>query len=159
MNRSYLLLGSNLNNPGKQLSIARNLIKKELGNILRQSAIYSTAAWGNRNQPDFQNQVLVIETKLSPLETMQTLLSIESKMGRIRHKKNDPRIIDLDILFFNKCIMQDIQLTLPHPHIAARRFVLVPLNELSPNLIHPVHHKTIHQLLRVCEDTLPVNKM
>ena len=159
MNKTYLLLGSNLNNPAKQLKIARELIKKELGPIGRQSAVYSTAAWGKHDQPDFQNQVLIIETKQSPQETMQTLLAIESKMGRVRQQKNDPRIIDLDILFYNKCILNEPLVTLPHPHIANRRFVLVPLNELSPNLIHPVHQKTIHQLLRVCKDTLPVNKM
>ena len=154
----YLLLGSNQNNPNKQLAKARSFIAKQIGGITRSSGLYQTAAWGNTNQPDFLNQVVIAETLLSPQQTMQTILSIEEKMGRIRTKKNAPRIIDIDILFFNKHVIDTRDLTVPHPQLQNRNFVLIPLNELSPNFIHPVLQKTIHQLLRISPDTLTVKK-
>ena len=89
---------------------------------------------------------------------MQTILSIEKKMGRIRTIKNAPRIIDIDILFFNKEIIEEAQLSIPHPQIQNRRFVLIPLNQLSPNLKHPVLKKSVHQLLIHCTDKLNVKK-
>ncbi len=159
MNKTYLLLGSNIGNTKKQLTTAKKLLRKKIGKITRQSTLYSTAAWGNTNQPDFLNQVIVIETKQDATQTMQTVLSIEKEMGRVRTKKNAPRIIDIDILFFNKEIIKQPHLTVPHPQIQNRKFVLIPLNELSPNFIHPVYEKTIHQLLRVCPDKLTVNKI
>ncbi len=155
----YLLLGSNQNNPAKQLAKASLAITKHIGAIQRTSGIYQTAAWGNTNQPDFLNQVVIAETALTPEQTMQTILTIEEKMGRIRTKKNAPRIIDIDILFFNKQIIKSKQLEVPHPQIQNRNFVLIPLNELSPNFKHPVLNKTIHQLLRISPDTLTVNKI
>jgi 2-amino-4-hydroxy-6-hydroxymethyldihydropteridine diphosphokinase len=90
---------------------------------------------------------------------MQTILSIEKMMGRIRTKKNAPRIIDIDILFFNKEVINTKNLVLPHPQLQNRNFTLIPLNQLSPNLKHPVLNKTIHQLLRICPDELTVNKI
>jgi len=158
MNKTYLLLGSNMGNSQKQLSKAIILIEKKIGKITRQSGLYETAAWGNINQADFLNQVVVIETSLSAWQTMQTILSIEKKMGRLRTVKNAPRIIDIDILFFNKEIIQQDQLIVPHPQLQNRRFVLVPLNELSPNFRHPVLKRTIHQLFMHCSDKLNVKK-
>lgn len=144
--------------PQKQLAKAKINITKHIGNILRQSAIYKTAAWGNTNQPDFLNQVIIIETNLNPTQTIQSILSIENKMGRIRSKKNAPRAIDIDILFFNKEIINSNELVVPHPQLQNRNFVLIPLNQLSPNLKHPVLNKTIHQLLLKCPDNLTVKK-
>lgn len=158
MNNTYLLLGSNMGNSKGSLSKAVVQIEKQIGKVIRQSGLYSTAAWGNTKQPDFLNQVIIVETKLSALQTMQTILSIEKKMGRIRTVKNAPRVIDIDILFFNKEIIEQEHLCIPHPQIQNRRFVLVPLNQLSPNLRHPVLKKTIHELLIHCPDTLNVKK-
>jgi 2-amino-4-hydroxy-6-hydroxymethyldihydropteridine diphosphokinase len=158
MNKTYLLLGSNMGNSQKQLSKSILLIEKQIGKLLRQSGLYSTAAWGNTNQPDFLNQVIMVETELSAIQTMQTILNIEKKMGRLRTVKNAPRIIDIDILFFNKEIIDREYLNIPHPQIQNRRFVLVPLNQLSPNLKHPVLKKTVHQLLIHCPDKLNVKK-
>ncbi len=158
MNKTYLLLGSNMGNSQQQLLHAIKLIKKNIGKITRQSKLYATAAWGNTNQPDFLNQVIVVETKLSAAELIKTILSIEATMGRIRTKKNAPRIIDIDILFFNKEMIREKDLIIPHPEIQNRRFVLVPLNELVPGFKHPVLKKTIHQLLESCPDTLDVKK-
>ena len=159
MNRTYLLLGSNIGNSQKQLSKAILNIEKKIGTIKRRSGIYQTAAWGKTDQPDFLNQVIIVETILTPAQTMQTILSIEKKMGRIRTQKNAPRIIDIDILFFDKKIITEKDLTVPHPAIQVRRFVLVPLNELSPNLVHPILKKSIHQLLLKCPDKLDVKKI
>lgn len=157
-NRIYLLLGSNMGNSRQLLDRAKKHIAKTIGPIGRESAIYRTAAWGNTHQPDFLNQVIIADTALSPTDAMEAILSIEKKMGRIRTVKNAPRIIDIDILFYNKQIIAEDDLQVPHPQISKRRFVLVPLNELSPLFIHPVLQKTIHQLLRVCPDKLAVKK-
>ncbi len=159
MNTIYLLLGSNMGNSRQQLVKAKKNIAKQIGAVTRQSNLYSTAAWGNTNQPDFLNQVIIALTKLTAVQTMQTILTIEKEMGRIRTKKNAPRIIDIDILFFNKAIITEKDLIVPHPQLQNRNFVLVPLNQLSPKLKHPVLNKTIHQLLRVCPDTLTVHKI
>ena len=158
MNNTYLLLGSNIGNSKASLAKATTRIKRQIGTITRHSDLYSTAAWGNTQQPDFLNQVIVVSTELTALQTMQTILGIEKKMGRVRMVKNAPRIIDIDILFFNKDIIDQPELTVPHPQIQNRRFVLVPLNQLSPNLKHPLLKKTVHQLLMHCPDKLNVKK-
>lgn len=158
MNKVYLLLGSNQQGPQKQLMLAQKSIIKKTGRMQRRSAIYQTAAWGNTEQPDFLNQVIIVQTKLTAVQTMQTILQIEKEMGRMRTVKNAPRIIDIDILFFNKEIINTAELTVPHPQLQNRRFVLVPLNELSPNFKHPVLKKNIHQLFIHCHDKLNVKK-
>lgn len=158
MNTTYLLLGSNMGNSKTQLVKAVRNIEKKIGSLTRLSTLYSTAAWGNTRQPDFLNQVIIVETELTASQTMQIILQIEKQMGRVRTVKNAPRIIDIDILFFNKEIIDQKQLIVPHPQIQNRRFVLVPLNQLSPNLLHPVLKKSVHQLLIHCPDTLNVKK-
>lgn len=159
MNKIYLLLGSNQQQPLQQLQLAKKIIAKKIGPVSRASAVYKTAAWGNTKQPDFLNQVLVATTKFSASETIDILLEIEKEMGRIRTKKNAPRIIDIDILFFNKEVINTKKLQVPHPRLQLRNFVLIPLNELSPNFKHPVLQKTINQLLKICPDDLTVNKI
>ena len=158
MNTVYLLLGSNIGNSKTSLAKALMQIEKQIGTITRLSNLYTTAAWGNTRQPDFLNRVIIVKTALSALQTMQTILVIEEEMGRIRTVKNAPRIIDIDILFFNKEIIELEQLSIPHPQIQNRRFVLVPLNQLSPNLMHPVLKSSVHQLLLHCPDRLNVKK-
>ena len=158
MNTIYLLLGSNMGNSKQQLLTAIDNIQSEIGAIIHKSSLYSTQAWGNTNQPDFLNQVIVVETKHTAIQTIKNILGIEEEMGRLRTKKNAPRIIDIDILFFNKEIIAEKILTVPHAEIQNRRFVLIPLNELSPNFKHPVIKKTLHQLLVNCSDTLDVKK-
>lgn len=147
-----------MGNSKTQLVKAVRNIEKKIGSLTRLSTLYSTAAWGNTRQPDFLNQVIIVETELTASQTMQIILQIEKQMGRVRTVKNAPRIIDIDILFFNKEIIDQKQLIVPHPQIQNRRFVLVPLNQLSPNLLHPVLKKSVHQLLIHCPDTLNVKK-
>jgi len=158
MNKLYLLLGSNMGNSKQLLADAAEQIKKKIGHVSRLSHLYTTAAWGNTHQPDFLNQVIVVDTVLTAQQTITKILLIEKEMGRVRTVKNAPRNIDIDILFFNKDIIEDQHLTVPHPHIQNRRFVLVPLNELAPNFKHPVFQQSIHHLLKICKDPLDVKK-
>ena len=148
-----------MGNSQKQLSKAILNIEKKIGKVTRKSGLYQTAAWGKTDQPDFLNQVIIIQTRLTAAQTMQSILLIEATSGRIRTEKNAPRNIDIDILFFNKEIIAEKNLVIPHPAIQLRKFVLVPLNELSPNFIHPVLKKTNHQLLLICADKLYVKKI
>ena len=157
MNKVYILIGGNLGNKYTNLQSAKEFLEKEIGNIEALSSIYETAAWGNNNQPNFYNQVLIIKTKFSAEKIMEKILKIETVMGRIRTEKNAARLIDIDILFFNDETINQKNLVIPHPEISNRRFVLIPLNELSPELYHPVLHKTISQLLATCKDELEVN--
>ena len=159
MNSTYLLLGSNMGNSTELLSNAIEQIENKIGPLLLQSNLYATAAWGNTSQPDFLNQVIKVATNLEAAKTLETILSIEKKMGRIRTIKNAPRIIDIDILFFNNEIINRSDLIVPHPEIQNRRFVLTPLHEIAPQMIHPVLNKTIEQLLSQCPDQLAVKKI
>jgi 2-amino-4-hydroxy-6-hydroxymethyldihydropteridine diphosphokinase len=159
MNVVYLLIGGNIGNRQENLRLARNKVDTLCDSILIQSAIYETAAWGNQNQPAFLNQVLKITTGLSAEELLDKLLRIEKELGRVRIEKYGPRIIDIDILFFNNSIIKLNNLVIPHPEMQNRRFALLPLNEIAPNFIHPVLHKPISELLKECPDNLEVNKI
>jgi 2-amino-4-hydroxy-6-hydroxymethyldihydropteridine diphosphokinase len=159
MNKAYLLLGSNIGDTKKNLNKAKKQIENKIGSVTRSSSLYSTKAWGYEDQDDFMNQVLIVTTALSSIETMMRILEIEKNMGRVRTLKNAPRLIDIDILFFNKEIIHTEDLIIPHPLMQKRKFVMVPLNELSPNFIHPVLKKNIHQIMSSCKDKLTVNKI
>ena len=155
----FISLGGNL---GNTLEIFKNSyleIEKKIGRITAFSKIYQTAAWGKTDQPDFLNQVIEVATSLDATETLQRILSIEKSMGRIRTEKNAPRVIDIDILFFNNEIITRSDLTVPHPEIQNRRFVLTPLYEIAPQMIHPLLNKSIEQLLLMCPDPLAVKKI
>jgi 2-amino-4-hydroxy-6-hydroxymethyldihydropteridine diphosphokinase len=159
MNTAYILTGANLGDRLASLQTAKQHLADLTGDILTSSLVYLTEAWGNTGQRDFYNQVHIIHTRLSPQQLMATILEIESKMGRIRTVKNASRIIDIDILFFNDSIINEKDLVIPHPEIGNRRFVLTPLNELSPRLEHPVLHKPISDLLSTCPDKLRVTPL
>jgi 2-amino-4-hydroxy-6-hydroxymethyldihydropteridine diphosphokinase len=158
MNQSFILTGGNQGDRLQNLSTALAAIGS-LGKILAVSGIYETAAWGKTDQPDFLNQVVQLETSLSAEELMDALLDIESRMGRQRKEKYDPRTIDLDILYYNDDIIDQPGLMIPHPRIQLRRFVLEPLYEIAPSHIHPVLHKSTYQLLLDCPDPLTVKKL
>ncbi|HTS43724.1 MAG TPA: 2-amino-4-hydroxy-6-hydroxymethyldihydropteridine diphosphokinase [Puia sp.] len=159
MNNAYLLTGGNEGN--RLFNIKQALANIELfcGEIIQQSSIYETAPWGKKDQPAFLNQALQVQTSVDAVTLMSSLLEIERKMGRIRKEKYGPRIIDIDMLFFNDEILDLPGLAIPHPEIQYRRFVLEPLNEIAPLLMHPVLHKNIHELLKECPDTLEVKKI
>ncbi|HZZ76781.1 MAG TPA: 2-amino-4-hydroxy-6-hydroxymethyldihydropteridine diphosphokinase [Puia sp.] len=159
MNKAYLLTGGNEGDRYRNMQQARTNIEHICGRLLQVSSLYETAPWGKTDQAYFLNQVLLIETKYNPGELLKALLQIEEKGGRIRTVKNAPRTIDIDILFYDRLIIEEPGLTIPHPRIPDRRFVLEPLNEISPEYEHPVLHKTIHQLLTECTDELSVKKI
>lgn len=142
----------------RYLAEARTLIGRHCGPVCRESSIYETEAWGQTDQPSFLNQVLAIATALGPTQLIRELLDIEKRIGRVRSEKYGPRTIDIDILLFNNEIINTPLLQVPHPRMASRRFVLAPLAEIAPELIHPALHKTITQLLAECPDTLRVKK-
>lgn len=156
---AFISTGSNLGNRSENLQAAKNFIQQYCGNVVAASSVYETAAWGMQQQPDFYNQVLKIETNLSPHQLLNKLLSIEKQMGRVRKEKYGPRVIDLDILLFNDEVVNDEDLKIPHPHLPQRKFTLIPLNEIAADFFHPVEKKSIHRLLLDCTDTLNVNKI
>ena len=159
MNTAYLLIGGNLGNRKENFLKAISFINEECGTLTRSSSIYETDAWGNTDQPSFLNQVLSIETPLNAKQLMRKILKIEKIMGRVRKEKMGPRVIDIDILFFENEIHDLRFLKIPHPEIQNRRFVLVPLGEIDPGLQHPVLKKSIAQLLEECPDNLEVKKI
>lgn len=159
MHKAYLLLGTNLGDRITYLQQAKQQLQTLCGKLYSQSSIYETAAWGLTDQPSFYNQVLVIETSLLPEILMQIVLSIEEQLGRIRTIKFGPRTIDIDILLIDDLINNSDLLQMPHPALPQRKFALLPLAEVAPNLIHPVEKKTISQLLQACTDTLDVQKI
>ena len=159
MNKTYLLTGGNEGDRRLHMQQARTNIELICGHVIQVSSLYETAPWGKTDQADFLNQVLLVETKLSPRAILQAIFSIEEKGGRKRTLKNAPRTIDIDILFYNHLVLEEPGLCIPHPRIKDRRFVLEPLNEISPGLMHPVLGKTIKQLLLECKDELAVKKI
>lgn len=156
MDKIYILLGGNIGDVLTTFNTVKHQLKSNC-QIINQSSIYLTKAWGNTNQPDFYNQVLEVDSHLIPKDLLDFLLSIETKLGRLRELKNDPRTIDIDILFYGSQIIQEENLTIPHPKIRERKFTLIPLNEIASNFVHPVFNKTIHQLLIDCIDELEVD--
>jgi 2-amino-4-hydroxy-6-hydroxymethyldihydropteridine diphosphokinase len=159
MNKAYLLIGGNEGDRFLHMQQARANIEHICGVIEQVSSVYLTGAWGKTDQPDFLNQALLISTRLEPQDLLLANLSIEKSMGRIRTVQNAPRIIDIDILFYNREIISTPDLVVPHPRIAQRRFVLEPLNEIAADFTDPVSGKTVRELLRECTDPLPVKKI
>jgi 2-amino-4-hydroxy-6-hydroxymethyldihydropteridine diphosphokinase len=156
MNKIFLITGGNIGSRKKNLGTAASLIQEQIGTIIQSSKIYETDAWGITNQPAFYNQIHIVESKFSAEEVLNKILNIEEKMGRVRTIKNAARIIDIDILFFNDEIINNPNLIVPHPEIINRRFVLKPMNELAPEMIHPVLKKSIQELLQNLKDELRV---
>jgi 2-amino-4-hydroxy-6-hydroxymethyldihydropteridine diphosphokinase len=158
MNKAYLLTGGNVGNRKEYLEKSAGHIAMDCGKIVKKSALYETAAWGKTNQAAFLNQALELHTPFSVVDLMLQLLIIEERLGRKRMEKYGPRIIDIDILLFNHEIINSATVTIPHPELINRRFALVPLEELTAHYIHPVAGKSIHRLLQICPDPLPVKK-
>jgi 2-amino-4-hydroxy-6-hydroxymethyldihydropteridine diphosphokinase len=155
----FLLLGSNLGDRTQVLAAAREAIARQAGPVVSQSAVYETEPWGITDQPAFLNQVVEISTSFPPEDLLRIILNIEHDLGRVRYERWGARVIDIDILYFDDIVVDSARLTLPHPRIQDRRFVLAPLTEIAPDLLHPVLLKTSSKLLEECTDTSVVSKI
>ncbi|MFL5787781.1 MAG: 2-amino-4-hydroxy-6-hydroxymethyldihydropteridine diphosphokinase [Flavisolibacter sp.] len=159
MNEAFLLIGGNMGDRKDFLAKARQALSGACGHLTSYSSIYETAAWGIMDQEPFLNQALKLESDFKPDQLLTCILKIEEDMGRKRSAKFGPRVIDIDILLFNNEIIEQPGLRIPHPEMQNRKFALAPLNEIASQIIHPVLHKTIHQLLNECTDPLNVKKL
>lgn len=160
MTKVYALLGGNLGKKEKIFSETRSCLKHQVGELCSLSHIYETDPWGFESGDLFWNQVVEIDTKLPSMEVLARIQQIEIELGRTRKTEQYiSRIIDIDILFYGSEIIQLPNLTIPHPRIQERKFALIPMNEIAPQLIHPVLKKTISQLLAECTDQLRVEKV
>jgi 2-amino-4-hydroxy-6-hydroxymethyldihydropteridine diphosphokinase len=148
----YLLLGSNVGNRIHHLKNAKQAIANDCGRIISESSVYETEPWGLKEQSDFLNCAIEIETELSPPKLLQQLKKLETLSGRKQNEKWGARELDIDILFYGNEIINLPDLKIPHPYISERRFTLVPLNEIASDYIHPVFKKSIRQLLEKCAD-------
>ena len=155
-NHLILHTGTNLGNREDNLLKANDLIEKRIGAISKYSSLYETEPWGVEEQPAFINQAIELTTALSPEEVLNAAHLIEEEMGRIRVKKWERRLIDIDIIFFGDQIIETERLHIPHKQIQHRNFVLIPLMEIIPDFIHPVFNETIEELYEKSTDTLEV---
>ncbi len=152
----FLLTGCNLGNRQEQLHLACLAVEERIGTVTGKSAIYETSAWGVHDQPDYLNQVLRVITGLRPREVLLQIGELEIKLGRRSGPHWGAREMDVDILLYDDEVLNETGLQIPHPRMAQRRFVLTPLAELAPDLIHPVSGERIADMLLVCKDPLAV---
>lgn len=154
----FLSLGGNLGNTREIFEGAYPHIEKKIGKIAVYSSIYQTEAWGPIPQADFLNQVLLVTTTLKPEACLTELLEIERQFGRERKERWGPRTLDLDILYYGDVIIAASDLSIPHPRIAERKFILTPLAEIAPLFEDPTSRKSMAALLAACADESQVNR-
>ena len=153
MTIAYILLGGNLGDRERFLNDAIAEIAVKAGKIQRFSSVYETRPWGFEHENNFLNQVVELETALNPQALLSTLLEIEESLGRIRTgQQNSARTIDIDILLYDDLQIHTETLEIPHPRMHMRKFVLYPLAEIAPGIVHPFLKKSIKDLLLCCDD-------
>lgn len=159
MHQVFLGLGGNTGNKKDNFDKVYTFIKNELGEIIKRSFVYETPPWGFQSDENFWNQVLLIETGFSPKEVLKKIAEIENHFGRERGTTGySSRKMDIDILYFDELVLETENLTIPHPQIANRLFVLVPLAEIAPEFVHPLLKTTSLQLLENCPDKSEIKK-
>ncbi len=144
--RIFLGLGSNMGNRREKLTCAFQLLAPEV-DLIQVSSIYETVPWGYLDQPSFLNCVAEAKTDLSPLKLLKKLKGIEKELGRQATFRNGPRVIDIDILLFDQRVILSSEITIPHPRMLERAFVLVPLAEIAGELHHPITGKSINRII------------
>ena len=154
MVKVYFLLGGNLGDRLKTLKCALQMLSRDVGEIWDYSSIYETEPWGVHDQPIFLNQTACLLTNKTPHQILASIRGIEQNLKRQRYEKWGSRTIDIDILFYGDQVIEDEELTIPHPALHERNFTLVPLKEIAGELVHPVMGKTIHQLCKESPDSL-----
>ncbi|WP_185853350.1 2-amino-4-hydroxy-6-hydroxymethyldihydropteridine diphosphokinase [Blattabacterium cuenoti] len=159
----FLLQGSNKKNRKEYLDQSLILISQKIGKVLKKSSYFESEAWNMKNSPSFYNRVLYVKTSHSPISLLENILNIEFLIGRKKNHNNHTgeyknREIDIDILFYDHIIISSSILTIPHPLLHMRKFVLEPMCEISPNKSHPIFNLTILEILGVCTDKLNVKK-
>lgn len=142
----YLALGSNMGNRMNNLKTAISHLTPQM-TVKQKSSVYETPPWGFTNQSAFLNQVVKVTTYLKPEALIAHLKRLESALGRVPSFTNGPRLIDIDILFYDDLIIYTPPLVVPHPRLHERAFVLLPLSEIAPDLMHPVLHKSVSAML------------
>ncbi len=145
---AYIAFGSNMGNRKEMILSAMEKMKENGMNFLKISTFYETKPYGVTDQNDFMNCVAEIETELTPMSLLDNLLNIEKSLGRVREKRWGPRTIDLDIIFYDKKIVNFANLIIPHPDLQNRLFVLEPLFEIAPKYVHPLTHKSVEEMLK-----------
>jgi len=161
MNEVYLCLGGNLGNCLVNLNKASELIANRVGNVTGLSSVYQSQAWGMNAAPDFFNQVIKVETRLTAKDLIIVLLEIEKTLGRERTETTgyQNRIMDIDVLFFNDEVIKTDTLEIPHPRLHLRNFVLFPLQEIASNFMHPILKKTSTELVKSSPDKGEIKKL
>lgn len=152
---AYLSLGTNLGNKEENLRAAMKLIEEQIGDIVSQSALYTSEPWGFTSENSFLNNVVAVSTTMTPEKLLETTQRIELTLGRTRKSVNGQytdRLIDIDILFYDQQVTDTPALTLPHPLLHRRIFVLEPLNQIAPTLTHPILKKNINTLFRELQE-------
>ena len=146
---AYLALGTNIGNKRRNMITAAALLAERVGDVLALSGFYETEPWGFQSENTFLNAAFQLDTSLSPLELLKATQEIEIEMGRTQKSNGayHDRIIDIDILLYEDLVLQTPELTLPHPLMHERLFVMEPLAEIAPNVIHPVFKKPVISLL------------
>jgi 2-amino-4-hydroxy-6-hydroxymethyldihydropteridine diphosphokinase len=148
----YLSLGSNIGDRARHLEEAIERLPAAGVNVLRVSPLYETEPVDYTAQAWFLNLVVEAETILFPMQLLSRTARIERELGRIRSLAKGPRTIDIDILLYGRAVVKTARLEIPHPRMAERRFVLAPLNDLAPNLRHPVTHRSVREMLDAAPD-------
>ncbi|MEA3314121.1 MAG: 2-amino-4-hydroxy-6-hydroxymethyldihydropteridine diphosphokinase [Caldisericota bacterium] len=147
MHRVFIAIGTNLGDRNRNIEFAIKKMETNQITVIKKSPAYSTMPYGYKNQPMFLNCVVEAQTALSVEVLLHTLQKIEKEMGRIKKIHWGPRIIDLDIIFFDSDIVNKPDLQIPHPDMHSRDFVLKPLKDIAPDFVHPILHKTVKELL------------